>query len=90
MNAEKILGSAVPTPSATTSPGRSAANVKMDISLAVMGGPARVRVGFIYQTHLNSIQEMTETENREQTQTQLSEFQDVAAQEAPLETNLLQ
>ncbi|TNM99902.1 hypothetical protein fugu_012935 [Takifugu bimaculatus] len=42
MNAEKILGSAVPTPSATTSPGRSAASVKMDISLAVMGGPARL------------------------------------------------
>lgn len=42
MSAERTLRSVAPTPSATTSLGPSAVNVKMDISSAVMGRPALV------------------------------------------------
>lgn len=42
-SAGRTLRSVVPTQSATTIPGPSAANVKRDIALEVMEGPARVR-----------------------------------------------
>lgn len=47
MSAERTLRSAVPTQSATTIPGPSAANVKTDISLEAMEGAARVRESLV-------------------------------------------